>query len=168
MTAIFEAVGIYFLKNEKEDTVGYDVFFMLTPAIYYLTRYLFSKQQAEHSSVQRFGHFLLHKSPQVISEELNYGLSFAYSGCVARTDQNARIYFVFQALLMGATEGALFAIDAEEDKDPLDGVPESIILDQTREKRKLLNKIRKLNTANYSRMDILMNLMVHVFRNMKF
>jgi hypothetical protein len=168
MTALFEGIGIYFLSNEKEDTVGYDVFFMLTPAIYYLTRYLFSKQQAELSSVQRFGHFLLHKSPQVISEELNYGLSFAYAGCVRRTDQNARIYFVFQALLMGATEGALFTIDAEEDKDLLEGVPEALIEDRTIEKKKLLNKIRKLNTANYSRMDILMNLMVHVFRNLKF
>ena len=156
MTALFEGVGLYFLLNPSDDTVGYEVFFTFAPAVYYITRFVFSKKQAEKTSFHKVGHFILHKSPQVISEELNYGLSFVFARAVLRSDQNARIYFILQALLFGAIEGALFAIDEQEDKDEYTTLPTKMVSQSYVQKKQLLNKIRKLNTSNYSRMDILM------------
>jgi hypothetical protein len=157
MSALFEAAGVGFLLYGNEDTVGLEVFFLLTPPIYYITRFGFSQKQAHNSGFQKIGHFLMHKSTLVLSTELNYGLSFVFAHAVLPTDQNARIFYVFQALLFGSTQGALFAIDKEED----------LSFSVQGAKRQLLRKIRVSNTSNYARIDILITSLTQTFKKLQ-
>ncbi|MDB6081298.1 MAG: hypothetical protein JWO53_570, partial [Chlamydiia bacterium] len=151
-TLAFEAIGLYIHFKGGEEAKGLDVFFSLTPLVYYATRFGFSKKPTieNASTLQRIGHFALHKSPQVLSEELNYWLSFVLANAIAKTDTNARIFYIGQSILFGSIEGALFTIDGQEDEAADAGLETTLS-----RRQKILHKLRAATTRNYARMDIL-------------
>jgi len=151
---LFAVIGLYYILNWDEDTIGFDVFFPLVPVIYGITRFIFSQRQSHNSRIQKMGHFLLQKSALTLSTELNYGMSFVFAGAVKPTDTNARIFYVFQALLFGSTQAALFAIDEEE----------NLSFSLQGQKRQILRKCRVASTSNFARIDILINTLSHTFR----
>ena len=155
----FEVAGACFLKFGTDDTIGYEVFFMLTPFLYAIIRFLFSKEQSNNSRVQKAGHFLLHKSPQLISEELNYSLSFAQIKAITQNESNLRIFYVFQSLLMASIEASLFELDEHEDRVRR----ETQITIDTEQKLAILGKIRREATRNYARMDMIIPVLANTF-----
>ncbi len=160
-TSAFIGSGIYFLLKGTPDTVGLEVFFLVTPAFYYISRFVFSKHKCQGSSWRKTGHFLFHRSPLIMSEQLNWALSNARAGAIAHTVTNARIFFVFQALLFGAfVEAPLFAIDEEEDIAEIE--ERSVV--QISERRLLLKKVRGEITRNFARMDLMAIIVFSIFK----
>ena len=157
----FIGSGVYFLLKGSPDTVGLEVFFLVTPAFYYISRFVFSKHKCQDSSWRKAGHFLFHKSSQVMSEQLNWALSDVRAHAIAQTVTNAQIFFVFQGLLFGGfVEAPLFAIDEEED---IAEAEESTAI-QRSERRLLLKKIRAEITRNFARMDLITISVFNIFK----
>ncbi len=153
----FWGPGIYFLLKGTAETMGLDVFFLLTPAIYAITRFAFAKQ-GNDSLCRRIGHLCLHKATPIMSAELNYWLTFRGIG-INKTEQNARILYVFQSLLFGSIEGSLFTMDAQQDQDAHQ------VFGNVDDRRKITRWVRAETVRSYARFDLLMIMLANAFGN---
>lgn len=161
-TTLFEAVGCYLWLKGPPQMLGYEMFFTAVPIFYGITRFGFSKVHTHHSLPRKFGHFIFQKSPQLIAEELNYGVSFLHAGLIAKTVSNARIYFLAQAALFATIEASLFALDAAEDAEKQRAELEEVS-PETSHRLKVIRTIKNTTTRNHARMDMILYILLNTY-----
>lgn len=154
-TALFWSVSGYLWYAEIPKSVGYDLFLTLVPPIYFFTRFVATKERSA------FLHFLLQKNPQLLAEELNYGVSFLKAGLIEETISNAHYYFAAQATLFATVEAALFTLDQIEDlileNEEQPGSPEA------QARLQMITALKNMTTRNHARMDMIFYILLNTF-----